>query len=118
MILSPVERTKKKKRTNIDKVKLWKLFDEEVNDKKNKDAEKKVLECLYRESGNREMCETCESMLAFSEDGFLTCTNNKCGIIYKDLVDQSAEWRYYGADDNHGSDPTRCGMPINPLLVE
>jgi transcription initiation factor TFIIB len=118
MILSPVERTKKKKRTNIDKVKLWKLFDEEVNDKKNKDAEKKALECLYRESGNREMCETCESMLAFSEDGFLTCTNNKCGIIYKDLVDQSAEWRYYGADDNHGSDPTRCGMPINPLLVE
>ena len=45
MILSPVERTKKKKRTNIDKVKLWKLFDEEVNDKKNKDAEKKALEC-------------------------------------------------------------------------
>ena len=26
--------------------------------------------------------------------------------------------RYYGADDNNTSDPTRCGMPINPLLVE
>jgi transcription initiation factor TFIIB len=57
-------------------------------------------------------------MLAFSDEGFLTCTNNKCGIIYKDLVDQSAEWRYYGADDNQHSDPTRCGMPINPLLKE
>jgi transcription initiation factor TFIIB len=33
-------------------------------------------------------------------------------------VDQSAEWRYYGADDNQNSDPTRCGMPINPLLQE
>jgi len=29
-----------------------------------------------------------------------------------------AEWRYYGADDNKTSDPTRCGMPINPLLAE
>ena len=28
------------------------------------------------------------------------------------------EWRYYGADDNQNSDPTRCGMPINPLLEE
>jgi transcription initiation factor TFIIIB Brf1 subunit/transcription initiation factor TFIIB len=34
------------------------------------------------------------------------------------MVDQSAEWRYYGADDNQSSDPTRCGMPINPLLKE
>ena len=25
---------------------------------------------------------------------------------------------YYGADDNQNSDPTRCGMPINPLLEE
>ena len=33
-------------------------------------------------------------------------------------MDQSAEWRYYGADDNQNSDPTRCGMPINPLLKE
>jgi transcription initiation factor TFIIB len=48
----------------------------------------------------------------------LTCTNSKCGIIYKDSVDQTAEWRYYGADDNQNSDPTRCGMPINPLLQE
>ena len=38
--------------------------------------------------------------------------------MYKDVIDFSAEWRYYGADDNNNSDPTRCGMPINPLLVE
>ena len=64
------------------------------------------------------MCERCESNLAFSDEGFLTCMNSKCGIIYKDIVDQTAEWRYYGADDNQNSDPTRCGMPINPLLEE
>ena len=28
------------------------------------------------------------------------------------------EWRYYGADDNNSRDPTRCGMPINPLLKQ
>jgi transcription initiation factor TFIIB len=30
----------------------------------------------------------------------------------------TAEWRYYGADDNKSSDPTRCGMPVNPLLPD
>ena len=34
------------------------------------------------------------------------------------MLDQSAEWRFYGADDNSNSDPTRCGLPINPLLKE
>ena len=33
-------------------------------------------------------------------------------------MDETAEWRFYGADDNSGTDPTRCGMPINPLLKE
>jgi transcription initiation factor TFIIB len=48
----------------------------------------------------------------------MICTNKKCGIIYKDTLDESAEWRYYGADDNNMRDPTRCGMPINPLLKQ
>jgi transcription initiation factor TFIIB len=107
------ERSKRNKTTLINKTELWKNFDTEVNS-----SEKQPLECIYRACGNREKCELCEFNLAFSEEGFLTCTNSKCGIIYKDLVDQSAEWRYYGADDNQNSDPTRCGMPINPLLQE
>ena len=108
------EQSKKKKNNNVNKKELWNIFETEI-DSNNK---KIPLECIYRACGNREMCETCESILAFSEEGFLTCTNSKCGIIYKDIVDQSAEWRYYGADDNQNSDPTRCGMPINPLLEE
>jgi transcription initiation factor TFIIB len=39
-------------------------------------------------------------------------------MIYKDVLDTGAEWRYYGADDSQNKDPTRCGMPINPLLQE
>jgi len=110
------EKTVKRKISSVNKVQLWNNFDNEIYDNKEKNVD--PLECIFRSCGTRENCEQCESNLAFSEEGFLTCTNSKCGIIYKDIVDQSAEWRYYGADDNQNSDPTRCGMPINPLLKE
>ena len=105
--------TKKKdfNRSTYYKSKLWKEFDKEMHNVSS-------LECIYRACGDREKCDNCESMLAFSDEGYLTCTNSKCGIIYKDMVDQSAEWRYYGADDTGCSDPTRCGMPTNSLLQE
>jgi transcription initiation factor TFIIB len=97
----------------LKKSELWNIFDEEIGGK-----DTNPLECIYRSCGDREKCEYCESNLAFSEEGFLTCVNSKCGIIYKDMVDQSPEWRYYGADDNQNADPTRCGMPTNPLLQQ
>jgi len=114
------KKTKKNKNNFVDKTKLWTIFDSEITlDGQGQGEEQKdPLECIYRSCGNREMCETCQSSLAFSDEGFLTCTNRKCGIIYKDLVDHSAEWRFYGADDNQHGDPTRCGIPINPLLEE
>lgn len=105
----------KRKKKNVNKKELWNIFDSEINNNNNSNNN---LECIYRECGTREFCDYCESNLAFSDEGFLTCTNKTCGIIYKDIVDHSAEWRYYGADDNQNSDPTRCGMPINPLLEE
>jgi transcription initiation factor TFIIB len=118
-------KTKTKKiKNNIDKTKLWNIFESEItleDSNSSNNSEKSSLdplECIYRSCGNREMCEICQSSLAFSDEGFLTCTNRKCGIIYKDLVDHSAEWRFYGADDNQHGDPTRCGIPINPLLEE
>ena len=80
--------------------------------------DKESIECIYRNAGQRELCDTCSSSVSLSDEGFLVCTNPKCSIIYTDVVDQSAEWRYYGVDDNQMSDPTRCGLPINPLLVE
>jgi transcription initiation factor TFIIIB Brf1 subunit/transcription initiation factor TFIIB len=107
-------KTKKLKNNNINKTELWNIFDSEIQ---NPCKQNIPLECIYG-SGNRENCEHCKSILAFSEEGFLTCTNNKCGIIYKDLLDQTSEWRFYPGGDNNNSDPTRCGMPINPLLEE
>lgn len=102
----------KKNKSSLNKQELWKIFDTEL--KKNKPP----LECLYQSISSKDFCNTCNFILAVSEEGFLVCTNRMCGIIYKDIIDNSAEWRYYGADDNQHIDPARCGMPINPLLEE
>ena len=111
IIPSPIltKKNKKKKSTTH----IWNLYDQEYNNN-----EKDPIECIYHQ-GERENCTICKSQLYYSDEGFLTCENEKCGIIYKDSLDNKAEWRYYGADDNNQSiDPTRCGMPINPLLKE
>lgn len=102
---------KKERKKKVDKGALWNAFDTEI-------TQEEPIECVYRKHGEREKCDLCQYRLHVTEEGFLCCTNDKCGIIYKDIVDQSAEWRYYGADDSSNSDPTRCGMPINPLLKE
>ena len=103
--------TKKKNKITVNKKKIWSLFNETI-------PELKKLECLYTNSErkNREKCDLCESSVQYSEEKFLVCTNPKCGIIYKEVLDHSAEWRYYGAGDNKMSNPTRCGIPIDPLL--
>jgi transcription initiation factor TFIIB len=68
--------------------------------------------------GTRDCCDVCKTAVVITDEGFMVCANPKCSIIYTDVLDHSAEWRYYGADSNQHSDPTRCGMPVNPLLVE
>ena len=113
--MNKVKKTKKIKKNNIDKEKIWKML------KNNDNEEEKKMELLFSEdtqTSDREICELCSSQLLLSEEKFLICSNDKCGIIYKDCLDNTAEWRYYGANDNKMSDPTRCGMPINPLLRE
>ena len=93
----------KLKRISINE--MWKTFDEEMA------PPIKLTE-------DKDYCRDCKTILFISDEGFNVCSNILCGIIHKDSVDQTAEWRYYGADDNHSGDPTRCGMPINPLLEE
>ena len=102
-------KTKKVKQPRPDKKALWLNFDKE------EESFAKPVECIFRAAGERELCDCCQSNLAVTDEGFLGCTNKGCGVIYTDMLDQGAEWRYYGADDNQSGDPTRCGMPINPL---
>jgi len=112
-----VNKTKKKKKTlSINqKAKLWKIFE---NDKKE-------VECIYDKNDDKnhsrietDLCNICHSTLMIMDDGFPTCTNVECSVIYTNTLDYSPEWRFFGADDKGGNDPTRCGNPINPLLVE
>lgn len=101
---------KKKNKKNVREI--WQSFDNENIIKKPS------LECLYTNYTNRDICEYCNILLMINDEGFMCCPNSSCGIIYKDVLDHSAEWRFYGADDNQSNDPTRCGLPINPLLKE
>ena len=113
--LKNLKKTKKNKyNSKENKNNLWNMFENEIEPDKNKNT----VECIYRSCGEREFCDNCSTNLVYNETGFLCCVNPKCAIVYTDMIDQGAEWRFYGADDNHGSDPTRCGMPINPLLKE
>lgn len=116
----------KKKKSNKKKLKqLWNQFDTIQEDTKvvqnqGKDSGDK-MECVYSKKGDttsRDTCELCQNYLMVDEHGFGVCSNDKCGVIYKDCLDETAEWRYYGANDSGSSDPTRCGMPINPLLEQ
>ena len=116
-------KTKKKKKesTFLEKSKLWEIFDsdkkhlDDSNDINNTYEEPK-LTCVY--SSNNELCNLCNSQLMIMDDGFPTCTSAMCGVMNRDILDYSPEWRFYGADDKNANDPTRCGNPINPLLME
>jgi len=109
------QKTKKKKTplTKVDKTKLWDIFDTDaIEESKN------AIECIYQQHTDNDLCSLCSTTLILMEDGFPTCTNPSCGVIYTNTLDYSPEWRYFGADDKNANDPTRCGNPINPLLVE
>ena len=100
---------KKQNRFSVtDKRKLWKQFE----------VETEGIDCVYNKDADRDACDLCGFPLLLNDVHYLTCSNKKCGIMYKDKLDFNAEWRYYGADDNNSSDPTRCGMPVNPLLKQ
>tara|TARA_B100001287_G_scaffold276730_1_gene288984 strand:- start:10235 stop:11350 length:1116 start_codon:yes stop_codon:yes gene_type:complete len=119
--LEKKSKTQKKKSliSGKEKQRLWDIYDlENDND----------MECIYNKDNNDEiikpdkqkdnLCYNCNSEMIIMDTGFPTCCNKNCGIIYKDTLDYSPEWRFYGAEDKNATDPTRCGNPINPLLEE
>ena len=98
-------RKKKREKSRVDKkAELWKLYDNVIEDGAQTVID---IECIYSKDNingsssptSENLCEQCEYPLALNEDCFLTCSNPQCCIIYKNNVDHSAEWRYYGADD-------------------
>lgn len=61
-------------------------------------------------------CPHCRTDSVVLDDGNYCC--HQCGTLVDRFIDASAEWRFYGNDDNKSADPTRCGMPTNDLLPE
>ena len=59
-------------------------------------------------------CSYCKSKQFIKDDSLLTCS--ECYNIMENVIDCSAEWRYYNGDDSKSEDPSRCGLPTNTLL--
>lgn len=59
------------------------------------------------------ICRFCNFDKLIYKEGNMICL--KCGIDNANVIDCDAEWRFYGNDDNK-QDPSRVGLPINPLL--
>lgn len=97
----------------------------------------KILEALRSEDGHTLDGQThipeISSFYLPHQQGAQKCTNPKCmgdkivedegqficmdcSTVLERVIDSGAEWRFYGAEDSRGDDPTRCGMPTNDLL--
>lgn len=109
-------KTKKKKSNlnKIDKDAMWDIFDKDIQT--IKESEEPADE--QKQEQNLDVCYSCKSPLFIMEDRLPICSNKQCGIANTKMLDYSPEWRFYGADDKNAKDPSRCGNPINPLLVE
>jgi transcription initiation factor TFIIB len=111
---------KKKELSEINKSKLWEIFDKDKKDLEKNSIENDI-ECVYLKTtteSEQSLCKLCNSQLMIMDDGFPTCTNMMCSVMDRDILDYSPEWRFYNTEDKNANDPTRCGNPINPLLVE
>jgi transcription initiation factor TFIIB len=64
-----------------------------------------LQDCTLKSPDKRCQCNTDDSYVC-----------SKCGTVFDRFLDHGAEWRYFGNNDNHGKDPSRCGMPNNDLL--
>jgi transcription initiation factor TFIIB len=106
-----------KKKTQLNKLNkdaIWDIFDKDVKTIK----EDEEVSCESKTEHYLDVCYSCKSPLFIMEDRLPICSNTQCGIANTKMLDYSPEWRFYGAEDRNSKDPTRCGNPINPLLVE
>jgi len=69
-----------------------------------------------KEDINMDMCKHCKSENLEVNNKELICKD--CGCINDNLIDSTAEWRWYSHDDSKSVDPTRCGLPTNELLPQ
>lgn len=90
---------------------IWNMFDamkkeqqtlSQVKKDDKQDAKQDVVVC------------SCGSEDIVIEENMQIC--KVCSCIVSKMIENTAEWRYYGNDDNRDGDPSRCGLPTNNLL--
>lgn len=82
---------------------IWSLLDNFKNEMQNlKIQENDTITCA------------CGCSVMVIEETMQICSN--CSAVIGRVIDNTAEWRYYGNDDNRDGDPSRCGLPTNSLL--
>lgn len=111
---SSVLGTKKRRviRTADEKRKIWNTFKNDINYDTSPIDLSSDMNLIVNG-----ICRSCKSILVITDEGFPTCINKTCGIVYKDILDCSPEWRFNNNEEKNG-DTSRCGNPINPLLQE
>lgn len=110
---------------------LWNIFDSDRSNLKSTETQtilpgavsRHLSNAAIKEKGKGEtemyhLCRSCSQPLTIMEDGFPTCINPSCSIIYNKILDYSPEWRFFCSSDKNAVDNTRCGNPINNLLLE
>lgn len=92
---------------------LWDIY-KNVKDSMNEEEDAKHSDGI-QEKGDILLCYNCSQDTLINDDGIIVCEN--CGVDNGQIIDLQQEARYYGIEDTrHATDPTRCGMPLNPLL--
>lgn len=99
----------RKKLTKKEKQNLW----DKLNSNQNENND---IQEIYSKTLNNTECSICNHSIHTDENGLYICSNKKCGLMMKNPLDQTAEWRFYKNDDHN--DPSRSGCPINPLLEQ
>lgn len=92
---------------------LFDKLDTYITTTKSSESKKiQNLEELPKKSPN--YCKYCDAESMVKGDLGYECQD--CGIVGDIIIEQGAEWRYYGVNDTRGYNPTRTGNIINPLL--
>jgi len=87
---------------------IWSFFDDVVEAPKKVSIEDEEIDEID------DVCENCDSNKLVLVDGSMCCRD--CGMINSKHIVETAEWRYYGAQDTKSSNPIRCGMIVNEFL--
>lgn len=94
---------------------IWSIYDQMKEELESDDDNPSLGNA--NENPYKDICYKCGEREFIVEDGCIICRH--CGRVIGQEIDYNQEWRFYGNDENGGrSDPTRCGIPINPLLPD